>query len=121
MIKDTDIKVRDKELHTRNIHFAEAEVTLRASGCVPFEEGLYGLEQMKVRLKQEILYKVYGEILHALREELYDLKYKVTQPMREDEPCTSSMYSPYAMGEPIDAAYSRLINLIVEKMKVSQP
>lgn len=120
MIKESDIEVRDKELRTRNIHFAEAEVTLRASGCIPFEEGLHGIEQMKVRLKQEILYKVYGEILHALREELYDLKYKVTPPMREDEPCTG-MYSPYAMGEPIDAAYSRLINLIVEKMKVSQP
>jgi hypothetical protein len=108
VIKDTDIKVRDRELRTRNVHLVSAEVTLHASGCVSFEEGLYGINHLKARLKEEILYKVYGEILHALREELYDLKYKVTE-------------FPYDVAVPVDAAYDRVINLIREKMKVTQP
>ena len=108
MIKDTDIKVRDRELRTRNVHLVSAEVLLHASGCVSFEEGLYGIDRLKTRLKEEILYKVYGEILHTLREELYDLKYRVTE-------------SPYDAAAPVDAAYNRLINLILEKMKVTQP
>jgi hypothetical protein len=121
MIKESDIHVRDREVKGLNSHHVDAEVLLRASGCVPFVEGLYGIEQMKVRLKQDILYKVYGEILHAVREELYDLKYKVTQPVRKLDGPWIDHYTPLAALDQIDMAYNRLINLIVEKMKVTQP
>jgi hypothetical protein len=121
MIKESDIRVRDREVKGLNSHQVEAEVLLRASGSVPFEEGLYGIERMKVRLKQDILHKVYGEILHAVREELYDLKSKVAEPVRDREGPWVDHYIPLATLDHIDAAYNRLINLITEKMKVTQP
>jgi hypothetical protein len=63
------------------------------------------------RLKEQILYKLYGEIRDRIRNDMYEVKFKV---MDQEEPYLSKMQAI----DLIDKVFNSVTDLIDEKMKV---
>lgn len=115
MITARDIRIRSREDKAERCTDFEAEVVLRNAVRVSEIEIIQSrgmlVEQLNRRLKQQILYKLYGDIVDRLRNEMYDVKFRV---MDQEEPYLSRMQ----VVDLIDQVFNGVTDLIDEKMKV---
>ena len=115
MITAKDIKIRSRMNLAEKCTDFEASVMLQAARRITEREQVLsrGLatEQYVRQLKEQILYKLYGEIRDRIRNDMYDVKFKV---MDQEEPYLSKMQAI----DLIDKVFNSVTTLIDEKMKV---
>lgn len=114
MITAKDIRVKSRyDLRTRGYDI-QADALFRSVAVVremDLVNGSMSVEWMERRLKEEILHKVYGDIRARLRNDMYDVKFKV---MDHEDP----YLSPMQVVDLIDEVFRSVTSLIDEKMKV---
>ncbi len=115
MITAKDIRVTSRGNLAERCTDFEASVTLRTAARIADRElvlsrGMVSEYRLR-RLKEEILYKLYGDIRDRIRNDMYDAKFKV---MDQEEPYLSKMQ----VVDLIDEVFNSVTALIDEKMKV---
>lgn len=115
MITAKDIRISSRENKTERCTDFEAEVVLRITARISEIENIQSrgmlVEHTNRGLKQQILYKVYGDIVDRLHSEMYDVQFRV---MDQEEPYLSRMQ----VVDLIHQVFNSVTNLIDEKMKV---
>ena len=118
MITAKDIRISSHYISSEKMTCLSAQVMLRADSYVSDREKEwphYDTGPAEQRLKREVLNKVYGEILHTLKRELYELKFKMMELPWDPQGIT---LTPHHATQLADEAYQKVIRLIDEKMKV---
>lgn len=114
MITAKDIRVESRyDMRTRGYE-VRADALLRSVAVVremDLVNQSMSVEWMERRLKEEILYKLYGDITNRLRNEMYEVKFRV---MDQEESHLSKMQ----VVDLIDQVFNGVTDLIDEKMKV---
>jgi hypothetical protein len=114
MITAKDIEIKSRYRQEARVTEVQADVLLRAVGTVrdyDTHEGAMSVEWMEMRLKEEILHKLYSDIRAKLRDGMYDAKFRI---MDQSEPYFSKMQA----ADMIDRVFKDVLDLIDEKMKV---
>ena len=115
MITAKDIRISQRRNMAERCIDLDASVILRGVARISEFELMQSrgmtVERLERRLKQEILYKVYGDIRARLRDDIYEVKFKVMD--REDP-----YLSPMQVVDLIDEVFRSVTSLIDEKMKV---
>lgn len=115
MITAKDIRIRSRENKAEMCTDLEASVVLRGVARISEIEIIQSrgmlVGKLERQLKQQILWKLYGDIQAILRDDMYDVKFKV---MDQEEPYLSNMQ----VVDLIEQVFNNVTALIDEKMKV---
>jgi hypothetical protein len=115
VITAKDITIRSRKNLAERCTDFEASVMLQAARRITEREQVLSrglaVEQYVRQLKEQILYKLYGDIQARLRNDMYDVKFRV---MDQEEPYLSKMQAV----DLIDRVFNSVTDLIDEKMKV---
>jgi hypothetical protein len=114
MITAKDIEIKSYYRKETRATEVQADVLLRAVGTVrdpDIYEGAMSVEWMEMRLKEEILHKLYSDIRAKLRDGRYDVKFWIRD---QADPYFSKMQA----ADMIDRVFKDTLDLIDEKMKV---
>lgn len=115
MITAKDIRIHSRANLAERCTDFDAEVVMRSAVRISETEIMQSrgmlVEHHTRRLKQQILYKLYGDIADKLRNDMYDVKFRV---MDREEPYLSKMQ----VVDLIDEVFNSVVDLIDEKMKV---
>lgn len=115
MITAKDIRIRSRENKAEMCTDIEANVVLRGVARISEIEIIQSrgmlVDRLERQLKQQILWKLYGDIQARLRDDMYGVKFQV---MDQEEPYLSKMQ----VVDLIDQVFNSVTNLIDEKMKV---